>query len=444
MHQHSHSHLHRREAGFLQRLGDFVDDLQNTDHGLDNDNNRVDGGNNENNNGGRSNLDHLGVRDSNNQPGNGQGSVATAFSIVYVTATPTFSGSIAGFTTIGVKPSSSAPVVVPPKSSAPVPSSVPSSAPSSAPPPSSSPAPVASSSKPTEPSPTSSLLTSIQTSASDSSSPSVSVASSTSVSSPSATFADSASATTQPSTVITNNDTSSNSGLSGGAKAGIAIGVIIAVLAIAAGVFALLRMRKRRAEDAYIVAQNPPPLSEKNPFSDQAAAPPPSSRQMQQQAPVLPPVATPIHDVERRAESPVNPFGPGAETVRNVSSSAGPAPGLSAGGTDRVALGAGTAAAASGVVAATIAKRTSVPAPLKISRSQSPALVVGAQPSPAASNFSETSMASSAVASSTSSGTVPKMHRVQMDFNPTMDDELNIHAGEIVEILHEYDDGWVS
>lgn len=36
------------------------------------------------------------------------------------------------------------------------------------------------------------------------------------------------------------------------------------------------------------------------------------------------------------------------------------------------------------------------------------------------------------------------VHRVQMDFKPTMDDELELHAGQLVRLLHEYDDGWVS
>lgn len=36
-----------------------------------------------------------------------------------------------------------------------------------------------------------------------------------------------------------------------------------------------------------------------------------------------------------------------------------------------------------------------------------------------------------------------KVHRVQMDFVPSMDDELPIRAGQLVKVQHEYDDGWV-
>jgi LPXTG-motif cell wall-anchored protein len=36
------------------------------------------------------------------------------------------------------------------------------------------------------------------------------------------------------------------------------------------------------------------------------------------------------------------------------------------------------------------------------------------------------------------------VHRVQLDFKASMQDELDLHAGQIVRMLHEYDDGWVS
>lgn len=36
------------------------------------------------------------------------------------------------------------------------------------------------------------------------------------------------------------------------------------------------------------------------------------------------------------------------------------------------------------------------------------------------------------------------VHRVQLDFKPTMNDELELQAGQLVRLLHEYDDGWVS
>jgi len=36
------------------------------------------------------------------------------------------------------------------------------------------------------------------------------------------------------------------------------------------------------------------------------------------------------------------------------------------------------------------------------------------------------------------------VHRVQLDFTPSLDDELKLRVGQLVRIHHEYDDGWVS
>lgn len=36
------------------------------------------------------------------------------------------------------------------------------------------------------------------------------------------------------------------------------------------------------------------------------------------------------------------------------------------------------------------------------------------------------------------------VHRVQLDFKPSMEDELELRSGQLVRMLHEYDDGWVS
>jgi hypothetical protein len=52
-----------------------------------------------------------------------------------------------------------------------------------------------------------------------------------------------------------------------------------------------------------------------------------------------------------------------------------------------------------------------------------------------------------AVVGGQSNGSAPgpnNVHRVQLDFNPTMQDELGLKAGQLVRMLHEYDDGWVS
>ena len=36
------------------------------------------------------------------------------------------------------------------------------------------------------------------------------------------------------------------------------------------------------------------------------------------------------------------------------------------------------------------------------------------------------------------------VYRILMDFKPSMEDELELQSGQLVRLLHEYDDGWVS
>lgn len=45
-------------------------------------------------------------------------------------------------------------------------------------------------------------------------------------------------------------------------------------------------------------------------------------------------------------------------------------------------------------------------------------------------------------AQNTSSEIPIAVHRAQLDFAPSMDDELELIAGQLVRVLHEYDDGW--
>ena len=41
-------------------------------------------------------------------------------------------------------------------------------------------------------------------------------------------------------------------------------------------------------------------------------------------------------------------------------------------------------------------------------------------------------------------GASDSVYRVQMDFSPSMEDELGLQVGQVIRIIHEYDDGWVS
>lgn len=237
---------------------------------------------------------------------------------------------------------------------------------------------------------------------------------------------------------------SSNNGLSTGAKAGIAITVILLLIAIAAGAFMLWRMKKNRDEEAHDLASS----SEKNPFSDTAATnsrPPP-----------------PIMSSMMKPSTPTNPFGSGAVTVPPATSSLESDAITSAPGNNpAMAMGASLASIGAVVgVAAANARRASIPAPLNlVPRTQTPPLISRTQtpplmpppaiaPSPSGSNFSEASTFTTGAMAALGDAGIntpggPRMHRVQMDFNPTMEDELRITAGDIIRVDREFDDGWV-
>ena len=87
---------------------------------------------------------------------------------------------------------------------------------------------------------------------------------------------------------------------------------------------------------------------------------------------------------------------------------------------------------------AKVAERHNAPKPLNLSSNQS---ISPAGASPTASEFSQTPASPGAMAN----GSPPSnVHRIQLDFKPSMEDEISLRAGQLVRLLHEYDDGWVS
>lgn len=102
-----------------------------------------------------------------------------------------------------------------------------------------------------------------------------------------------------------------------------------------------------------------------------------------------------------------------------------------------VAAGAGTGAGAGALAARSRDERRNTPTPLDTDSRRS---VSPRSASPAASDFSQTPASPGAMASGPPQSNV---HRIQLDFRPSMDDELGLRAGQLVRLLHEYDDGWV-
>lgn len=122
-----------------------------------------------------------------------------------------------------------------------------------------------------------------------------------------------------------------------------------------------------------------------------------------------------------------------------------------------MAVGVAAGAAAGAVAAGALTRKASIrqdgaPKPLDLTLPPPPAVGgMAVPPSPAGTEFSETSQSgeqpapSSAGAAAIAAAGGPAnsmVHRVQLDFKPTMDDELELRAGQLVRLLHEYDDGW--
>lgn len=140
-----------------------------------------------------------------------------------------------------------------------------------------------------------------------------------------------------------------------------------------------------------------------------------------------------------------NPFGNHAEAVDPVNA-AGP-PVIQATGPGGEAMAGAAAAGAVVGLARGASKRGNGPKPLDFTQK----LPDIGQPSPSGTEFSFSEAPSTPVATSGAAAIAAAggpqnamVHRVQLDFKPSMEDELEIRAGQLVRVLHEYDDGWVS
>ncbi|KAI4200354.1 MAG: hypothetical protein LQ350_004002 [Teloschistes chrysophthalmus] len=300
-----------------------------------------------------------------------------------------------------------------------------------------------------------------------------------------------------------------SSGMSGGAKAGLAIGILLAIGLVAGLIFFCYRRKKKSQQEKYVQADDEKSiprdgggaaaLNRAASTRTNATAPRLSLRPVTQFLPDLAgrrksgnALATtdhrnlapadamtekqPVHTqpsnsgnpftdhaepsektfapreersmIPNQANNPTNPFGNHAETVDRPAGpdhslptdTAVPAPlrirTPTPEGNASTAVTAGAAGAA--LAAAGLAgQKHGAPKPLDISpnRAASPAPM----PSPSGTEFSMTSVTPAAM----TNGPPPSnVHRVQLDFKPSMEDELGLRAGQLVRLLHEYDDGW--
>ncbi|KAL2042420.1 hypothetical protein N7G274_004912 [Stereocaulon virgatum] len=279
----------------------------------------------------------------------------------------------------------------------------------------------------------------------------------------------------------------SSSGMSGGGKAGLAIGLLLLIGALLGLAFFIYRRRKSQTNEEYAKADDEksayagglarsqssvstrttataprlslrpvtefhPELASRAAAAGGAAAGAAMARN-QQNDPANPfgnhaAVQPSQKDLDEKIGLPIqtnaeNPFadntGAPAPTNGSVPLADAPAPLRIRTPSPETAAVAGAGAAAAGVGAlagAKMAERNNAPKPLSLTPNRP---VTPAGYSPAVSEFSQTPMSPGAMAN----GPPPSnVHRIQLDFKPSMDDELGLRAGQLVRLLHEYDDGW--
>lgn len=403
----------------------------------------------------------------------------TLVSVIYVTAAPTFDGPIGGYSTLGVAPTTTTPDANPTKNTetgqpTETPTSQAESTPTSIVADSSSPVVKSKTSKPTSLATSTGLPSAI-------SSPSTTVGGSLAIAA--ATGAISSSSTSSVSATAASASASASSspssgGMSAGGKAGLAIGILLLIGAMLAIVLFLFKKRKdavkqqqrlddERTEKADLFAGAGRASSTRT----TATAPRLSLRPVTQFLPnlgekrqsrgnALLTAGAPASAPQQRTITPQsaqdqnrgNPFGNHAEVI-DATNANGPAPVQVTGPSGEI-LFAGGAVAGAAAGAATIglargaSKRGNGPKPMDFTKS-GPFM---GPPSPAGTEFST---ASDSAAQPVQTGTAAAIaaaggpansavHRVQLDFKPSMDDELELRAGQLIRLLHEYDDGWVS
>ncbi|CAG8952223.1 hypothetical protein HYFRA_00000963 [Hymenoscyphus fraxineus] len=423
-----------------------------------------------------------------------------AVSIVYVTAPATFDGPIGGYSTVGADepptPPTLAPAPVRPTQPPPAPPAAVPTRPAPAPRPLASVAPSEAPLVDDTPVPTPSaaeaplsteLPTAINPPSITLSSSIAILAASSALSSPPNGLAATATGSSAKSS-STSEASTSDEGMSGGGKAGIVIGLLLLIGAI----LAIILYAFKRRKDANKVALADHEKQE-DPFADSvsrapsirtnATAPRLSLRPVTQFIPnlmerrvskgnalmtasaapntekALPPMQMQRPDTNASNNS-VNPFGDHARTIDVENANGAPTipdmttPVVESVANSRANNGAAVVAAAgtaAGAAAATglsrgASKRGNGPKPMDFTKA-GPFM---GPPSPAGTDFSMSSdspntptQTSTAAAIAAAGGPANSVvHRVQLDFKPSMDDELELRAGQLIRLLHEYDDGW--
>lgn len=284
----------------------------------------------------------------------------------------------------------------------------------------------------------------------------------------------SSSTTEASSTALTTNTASTtavakSSGITAGAQAGLAIGVLCLVGTIAGLVFFFWKKRRdasrQRIEDEKsdvwggadrMASTRSNPVAPRLSLRPVTQFLPNLGERRQSRNALAMAGASPAGGHRYSWERPVgpdanksNPFGNHAETIDSANANGPPVvENVSSRGEIIAASAAGAAAGGAALLTRGASKRENGPRQMDFTTNNPMLPPV----SPVGTEFSMSSEAGGAptptaagAAIAAAGGPVNStVHRVQLDFKPSMDDELELRAGQLIRLLHEYDDGWVS
>ncbi|KAL1901129.1 hypothetical protein Cpir12675_000618 [Ceratocystis pirilliformis] len=287
-----------------------------------------------------------------------------------------------------------------------------------------------------------------------------------------------------PTSSATDSDPGSDSGLTSAGVAGIVIGLLGLILVVGLGAYFFLEHKKKQAQRKRLMDEKPDFLTSMNPNGSAPIRPAPptgpgsSLRNTSGSGPIVPlkdvaaaasaspsdstpssanPDSTSLRESQTETNA-ANPFGANAEKINVIESQNPFSDGDNAQPESNVpdskdatatTTSEGTAASAAPALTRQASRRHDT---IKLDLTLPVNKGLPGPPSPTGSDYSvnmipdghEPPQTEGAAAIAAAGGpAMSVVHRVKLDFTPSMKDEMELQTGQLVRLLHEYDDGWV-
>ncbi|KAF2788946.1 hypothetical protein K505DRAFT_366042 [Melanomma pulvis-pyrius CBS 109.77] len=296
-------------------------------------------------------------------------------------------------------------------------------------------------------------------------------------------------------------EAAASTGMSGGAKAGLAFGILVVIGALLGAVLFVYHRKKKQIaaaklddEKASMRSAPPPPPPQVKPAapsirtqrtmstaprlslrpvtqfsptfgehrksggnllnvaaaggaaSQSRGSPSPDRPSSSWERPGAGNAANPFNDPQQRSSSPQNPFGNNAAIDSLGSSPSTPQSANHPNGYPSDFANPAPAIAAAAAMSTAPMARREVPSPPSIRETIPPSPSwtedIPASPGPAPTGPPPVAVAGGNVNGPAPAPVVNNVYRIQLAFKPSMQDELELTAGQLVRMLHEYDDGW--